>query len=108
MTPKEIFETKISNHLKENPSIAAGVNATYLFDVSGDQGGQWHITLNGSGGHVQAGPFENPQCIIIIKDQDLVNLVEGTLNPQMAFMTGKLRVKGDIALALKLGSILKT
>ena len=107
MTPKDIFEIKISNHLRENPEISAGVNATYLFEVSGDQGGQWHITLNGSGGKVQAGSFENPN-FIMIKDQDLVNLVEGKLNPQMAFMTGKLRVKGDIALALKLGSILKT
>ncbi len=37
---------------------------------------------------------------------DFMSMIQGSLNPQMAFMTGKLRVKGDMGLALKLQSIL--
>ena len=107
LTPKEIFEEKIISHLKENPDLCKDMQATYQFDISGDQGGHWHITLNGAENHVKEGSAQDPSCIIAISDKDFVSLVEGTLKPQFAFMTGKLKVRGDLSLALKLGSILK-
>ncbi len=107
LTPKLIFEDKIARHLKEDPSLGQEINATYLFNVTGDTGGIWNISLNSHTQEVKAGSLENANCTITISDQDLVNLVQGTLNPQMAFMTGKLKVKGDLGLALKLGKILK-
>ncbi|MDO8526862.1 MAG: SCP2 sterol-binding domain-containing protein, partial [Deltaproteobacteria bacterium] len=39
-------------------------------------------------------------------EEDFVKLANGALNPQMAFLGGKLKVKGDMGLALKLGQIL--
>lgn len=107
LTPKLIFEDKIANRLKEDPSLGKEINATYLFNITGETGGTWNIALNSHSQEVQAGTIENAQCAITISDKDLVNLVQGTLNPQMAFMTGKLKVKGDLGLALKLGKILK-
>src|SRR3989338_6860602 len=108
LTPKLIFEDKIANRIKEDPSLGNYINATYLFNVTGDTGGIWSIALNSQSQEVKTGSIDNPQCTITIADTDLVNLVQGTLNPQMAFMTGKLKVKGDLGLALKLGKILKT
>ena len=47
------------------------------------------------------------QCVITIKDSDdWINLATGKLNPTMAFMQGKIRVKGDMSLALKLQTLL--
>jgi len=46
------------------------------------------------------------KCTINITADDLVSIVNGKLNAQMAFMTGKLKVAGDMGLALKLGSLL--
>ncbi len=107
LTPKLIFEDKIVSHLKEDPSLGKDINATYLFNITGDTGGTWSIALNSHTQEVKVGSTENPNCTITISDNDLVNLVQGTLNPQMAFMTGRLKVKGDLGLALKLGKILK-
>ena len=46
-------------------------------------------------------------CTVKVIMDDLVQIAQGTINPQMAFMTGKLRVEGDVSLAMQLGAILK-
>lgn len=107
LTPKQIFEEKIATRIQDNHDLSKEINAVYQFNVTGAQGGNWHISLNSSENSVNCGTAESPHCTITIADQDLVNLVQGTLNPQLAFMTGKLKVKGDMGLALKLGKILK-
>lgn len=45
-------------------------------------------------------------CTIRVSKDDFVDIATGKTNPQMAFMTGKLRVEGDMSVAMKLGSIL--
>ncbi len=45
-------------------------------------------------------------CTVKVTMDNFVQIAEGNLNPQMAFMTGKLRVEGDMSLAMQLGSIL--
>ena len=105
LTPSQIFEEKISTRLREKP--LTDVTAIYQFDISGDLGGQWFIKLNGTENSVGKGSTEDATCTISMADEDLVKLVEGNLNAQLAFMTGKLKVKGDMGLALRLGSILK-
>ena len=108
MNPKMIFEEKISKHIQQNPDLGKEINATYLFNITGDQGGAWSIYLSDQQNEVKFETAQTPNCIITMADKDLVNLVQGTLNPQLAFMTGKLKVKGDLGLALKLGKILNS
>ncbi|MCJ9428456.1 SCP2 sterol-binding domain-containing protein [Kordiimonas marina] len=45
-------------------------------------------------------------CTVKVSMDNFVQIAQGDLNPQMAFMTGKLRVEGDMSLAMQLGSIL--
>ncbi|WP_321397419.1 SCP2 sterol-binding domain-containing protein [Emcibacter sp.] len=42
---------------------------------------------------------------MIINEENFAGLMDGSLNPQMAFMMGKLKIEGDMGLALKLGEI---
>ncbi|MGF1510108.1 MAG: SCP2 sterol-binding domain-containing protein [Myxococcota bacterium] len=105
-TAKEIFETKIADRLAGKPDIAKQVNNTYQFDLTGEDSGTWHIDLTKESGHVGEGAIENPGVIITMAGSDFVDLVEGRLNGQMAFMQGKLKVKGDMSLALKLQQVL--
>ena len=54
-----------------------------------------------------AGEAPSPNCTVTMAENDFLDLISGKLNGQMAFMTGKLKVAGDMGLALKLNSFLK-
>lgn len=45
-------------------------------------------------------------CTVKVSMENFIQIAEGNLNAQMAFMTGKLRVEGDMSIAMQLGSIL--
>lgn len=105
-TPKEIFEEKIPAKLKNNAEKLASNTAIYEFNITGDGGGVWSIDLSGPDKKVVAGSTGNAKCTVTVAASDFSDIIDGKLNPQMAFMTGKLKVAGDMGLALKLGSIL--
>jgi len=104
-TPKEIFEVKIAENLKTEPEKVAGINAVYQFNVTGDDGGSWYVDVTGDP-TVSEGTKEGANCTITVASSDFVDIVEGRLNGQMAFMTGKLKITGDMGLAMKLQKIL--
>ena len=105
-TLSDIFTQKIATKIKSNPDIASSINATYVFDLTGDDGGQWTIDLTKEGGEVKEGAIEDANLTVTMTATDFMKLVDGSLNPQMAFMSGKLKIKGDMPLALKLQQIL--
>lgn len=99
-TPQTIFD-EMSKRL--NKEKAQKINTTYLFDIAGEK---WFVDLTKEADWVKKGESE-AQCTIIIKDSsDWVKLATGDLKPTMAFMMGKIKVKGDMSLALKLQSLL--
>lgn len=101
-TVKEIFEAMPANFKKD---AAAGMNAIYQFDITGDDGGQWHADITDGELAVAEGTHDSPSITITISAQDYVDMLEGKLNGQMAFMTGKLKIKGDMSLAMKMGQL---
>jgi len=103
--PSEFFKSK-AEQLQESGGSLEGINAIYQFNLSGDEGGSWVIDLASDDKGVREGEEDTAQCIISMTAPDFMSMIQGSLNPQMAFMTGKLRVKGDMGLALKLQSIL--
>ena len=105
-TPTEIF-TEINSRLESNPAKTAGMNAAYGFDLSGDEGGAHHIVIRDGKGEAGPGAPENPGVTISMKDSDFVDLATGKLDGTAAFMSGRLKIKGDMGLAMKLQSILR-
>ena len=105
-TPKEIFEQKIPEKLIKNADKIVGISAIYEFNITGDNGGTWTLDMSGENNTVKEGSAGDAQCTITMAADDFSELINGGLNPQMAFMTGKLKVSGDMGLALKLGNIL--
>jgi putative sterol carrier protein len=103
---KDVFERHMPEKLRGKPDVVAKINAVYQFNISGPQGGQWSVDCTQPGGLVTSGTAANARCTVQATDADFLNIVNGKLNPQMAFMSGKLRIQGDMALAMKLQQIL--
>lgn len=100
---------KIDSALSANPSAAETLNAVFQFDISGAEGGTWVIDARPGkdSGFVTQGPSSDAQCTITISDSDWVGLTSGKLNPMNAFMMGKIKISGDMGLAMKLQGLLK-
>jgi putative sterol carrier protein len=94
---REFFETLEAR--SGDSSKAAGLNATYLFDISG--AGKWTVRVENGKVSVQEGEGE-ADTTISASDETFVKIVNGEQNPSSAFMTGKLKVSGDLGNAMKL------
>ena len=84
---------------------ASGTNATIQYDVSGEGGGTWHAVIKDGTCTVNAGPAPAADLTITMAAQDWLDMIGGKLNGQMAFMSGKLKLKGDMGFAMKMGSL---
>jgi len=99
---KEYFET-LSSRFK--PAAAKGVNAIFQFEIAGDGGGQYAVKVDGENLSIEPSTHPEPTVTIKMAAPDYVKMVNGDLNGQMAFMTGKLKVSGNMMMAMKMQQI---
>ncbi len=103
---KDVFEKHIPARLQAKPDVVGKINSIYQFQISGPGGGAWTVDCTQPGGKVGPGTSPGAKCTVAAAEQDFLAIVNGKLNPQMAFMSGKLRIQGDVGLAMKLQQIL--
>lgn len=89
------------------PEKAAGVDAVVQYHLTGDEGGDWIITIKEGKCTVTPGLSENPKMTLTAKASDFRDVLLGKLDGMMAFMQGKLKITGDLNLAMKLTSLFK-
>lgn len=99
---KDVFERHLPERLQRKPDVAAKIDAVYQFNISGPEGGAWIVDCTAPGGKISAGTSPAARCTVSATDKDFLGIISGKLNPQMAFMSGKLKIQGDIGLAMKL------
>lgn len=98
-TAKEKMD-EAAARIAENKEQAKQIGAVYKFVLDGDGGGTWVMNLKDDPG-VKEGDGE-AQCTIKMAAKDYVDMVEGKANGQQLFFTGKLKIEGDMGLAMKL------
>ncbi|KAK7120209.1 hypothetical protein R3I94_020273 [Phoxinus phoxinus] len=86
-----------------NPDIVKSTQGVYRFDLSGEHAGVWYIDLKNNAGSAGNGePPVKADVVMSLDSADFVKMFGGKLKPTMAFMSGKLKIKGDMGLAIKL------
>lgn len=90
---------------KVNSDKVAGMNATYQFIINGEGGGEWAVTVADGGATVTAGKVDSPSITLTMDAANFIALITGKLNGQTAFLTGKLKIQGDMTLAMKLQNV---
>ena len=84
---------------RADPARAGDLSASYRFDIA-DQG-SWHVDVE-NGAVTVTQSSEPADCVIATDEQTFLAVVRNEQNPMGAFMTGKIRVEGDMGLALRL------
>ena len=80
-------------------SKTQGMNNSYLFDIDG--AGKWKVDVHDGNVSVTEGEGD-ADAVISASEETFEKLVSGELNPTSAYMTGKIKVKGDMGAAMKL------
>jgi putative sterol carrier protein len=89
------------------PEKAEGINAIIQFHIRGNKGGDWFVTIKNLECSVAKGTALNPRVTFSAEAQDCLDILTDKLDGLKAYMTGKLELKGDIKLAMKIASFFK-
>uniref|UniRef100_A0A671UTV4 Hydroxysteroid (17-beta) dehydrogenase 4 n=1 Tax=Sparus aurata TaxID=8175 RepID=A0A671UTV4_SPAAU len=107
----ELVFAEISRRIKDlGPELVKKVNAVFGWEITkdGKNVAEWTIDLKNGSGSLHQGPYSGKADVTItVSDENFMEVVQGKLNPQKAFFSGKLKVRGNIMLSQKLEVILK-
>ena len=81
---------------------AEGLSAVYQFDLSGPQGGKYNLVVVDGACTVHEGAHPDPHVTFSMSGEDCLSVLSGRLDGQSIFMSGRLRVSGDLGLAVQL------
>jgi len=85
--------------VRVDPSRIAGMTNTYVFDIEG--AGTWTVAIVDGTITVTEGASD-ADCTFSASEESFQKIVAGEQNPTTAYMTGKLKIKGDMGAAMKL------
>jgi cytochrome P450 len=105
-TPRQFFEAFEEAALAD-PEGATQSDAVFKFVLSGEDGGTWTLNLRRGtrSTFVSEGDGPEADASIHVTSDDWVALTTGEINPMRAFMAGKVRVDGDLKLAVNLPNV---
>lgn len=98
MTITELFETMPD---KFNTTAATGLSKTFQWNITGDEPGVWAFQIVDGAGKLIPDGVKKPDVTFTVSSKDWLAIAEGRLDSMKAFMMGKLKVAGDMTLAMK-------
>jgi putative sterol carrier protein len=89
------------------PDKAPGLDAVIQFKFTGEEAGDWYAAIKDDKVEVQQAEHENPTMTLTADSSDYVKIFTGELDGMQAFMQGKIKLAGDLNLAMKLTQMFK-
>jgi len=89
------------------PEKAEGVDAVIQFIFTGAEPGNWYATIKDGRCSVVKGDAPSPKMTLTSDSTDYIKIITGELDRMKAFMEGKIKLGGDLALAMKLMQMFK-
>src|SRR5215212_9090859 len=87
---------------------AEDLDAIFQFDLSGPQGGQYVLTIQSGTCSVKEGSHADPHVTLSMAGEDCLKVLNGQLSGPAIVMSGRLRISGDVGLAMQLKSLFPT
>lgn len=88
-----------------DPSAAEGLAVVYQFDLSGSPGGHYHLVIENGTCAALEGLHPQPSVTFSLSEVDCIGLFDGNLDGVSLYMCGRLKVAGDLSLAIRLASL---
>lgn len=99
-TPKQFLEEVLPQKFRREK--AANIDVVAQLNLTGPNGGNWVVTIKNQTLKVTEGIYPSPTLTLKVTDKDFVDIVNGKSSATEAFFSGKIRIIGDLGLALKL------
>lgn len=96
---KETFDKMTSVF---NPSAAEGLDAVFQYEITGEGGGNWIVTIKDGACEIKEGTHDSPTTTLSMSAETWLAIVNKQLNGMQAFMSGQLKATGDIMLASRI------
>ena len=107
-----MFEKSIPELMDSIPSYfvpekANGIDAIIQFHLTGDEGGDWIVKIQNQTCSVNKGIAVDPKLSFTAEAQDCLDILSGKLDGLKAYMVGKLKLKGDMGLAMRIAGFFR-
>ncbi len=87
---------------------AGAFRGVFQFNLSGEGGGNWNVSVADGACNVAEGQARKADVTIAMAAPDFAKMIAGELQPVAAFMQGKIKLQGDMAMAMKLQELFIT
>ena len=84
-----------------NSAAAGSMDKTFQWNITGEEAGKYALKVANGTCELIEGGVEKPSVTFTVADKDWLAVAEGKLDPMNAFATGKLKLAGDMMLAMK-------
>lgn len=101
----EAFFSALQDRIDLDKTV--GINATIQFLISGEGGGAWRVSFVDGKPDVRPGTGEEGSLTVSAAARDMSDVLSGKLTPQAAFLTGRVKIQGDVTLAILLPTLLR-
>ena len=98
-TPQQVFDAMPAAF---QPKKAGPVELALNFALRGDLGGEWGVCIEEGACHITEGQVQDPAATIRAGAQDFVAIMNRDLNAVAAYMSGRVRVTGDVTAIMNL------